>query len=455
MNVKQYTDVFPDYFGIMLAIAYAEVMDIGQIYFPPGKYMITDTIQISNISNMTLYGEGELIFDGFKQKQDTQIIRMVNCTNMMIEGIVFNGSKANCPVAKMPPKDGSWMSNDSVDQPRMYYASMAIQQSENLTIRNCTFKNAVTSSVYVDNTDHLNILNNRFSDSYMDAVYGIHVHNEKKPTNTHVKIIGNSIERIQYLPEKELISYPNARYGNGITVNAEDLVILNNTISDIDRNGIEPCYYRGKEIRVVGNSISNFGVDGIHAAAAEDSIILAENEISNAKGDGIYAGGLPASVASKDIVTCKNVIISNNVINEAGTNSAVTAGISLGREIENVKLIANLIKNASDHGILVRMAKNLTIEHNQIEAANLYGIYMAGAGNHWSNQVIISGNSLIMQSVPSRTSSRWGIVLDTSMGVIVEGNYFVNHGTYTIKYDGPMNDKNQKQVPYITRNVEI
>jgi len=262
----------------------------------------------------------------------------------------------------------------------------------------------------------------------MDPIFGIRDPKETKPTNTTVRIIGNTIRNINYLNAGELKKYKHARYGGGISINARDAVILDNSIRDVDRNGIVASHRGGSEIRVAGNSISNCGERGILASTGTD-LIIADNEITDAGKDDICVNRRSGGGLSM------NVIVSGNTLNGAGATGFEDAGIFLGAE--NVKVAGNLIRTAKKCGVRCYQGKNATIEQNQIYSAGLYGISINGHSSTFSENVLVGGNTLIRHQANPNVNvggtsvtvhSPYPISLeDASTGVIVTNNYYINY----------------------------
>ncbi len=361
------------------------------IYIPKGTYLISGTVKIINWNDIKILGNGTLKFiDGLpvNTRDGTQMFHFNNCNNITIEGLSFDGNRRY--LEKLPDRYGTWNSFT----PRKYYTPIDIQDSHNIMIRGCNFREVSTSSINFDHSQHISIVNNEFYDCFMDAIF---TQSDKPPVNSNVMIIGNIIKNINY-------DHP---YGNGMIVNADNLIIAANTIDNVDRTGIKPTDLDNNDIHiknivVMNNKISRCKWSGINSQAGKN-IKIRGNIISDIGHTGISI----AHGAEYPDVRIENVVIKNNIIKRTGLIRGLHGdcggtyeGIDVITDIENVKIIGNIIDTTQRKGIRLLSPINVIIENNFIKNTEEHSIELSTdiAGNIQCSIVTIRENTFIQST---------------------------------------------------------
>ncbi len=446
--------------AIEAAINQAYADRVGQVFIPRGEWMIGRTIHINNMQDIRIFGGGALRFvdqlplitpDPAPSDEDekgryerervagTQMLHFYNCENILIEGLTFDGNKAN---QTQPPLTGHWNSGYA----RKYFTPVDIQKSDHVTVRRCNFRDVCTVSVSVDYSNFVDIEHSVFANSYMEAVFTIEKQGNYEPTNTNVRVVGNQIKNINYQPwsSYQTVSH-KAAYGNGLLVNAHDLVVAYNNIDTVDRDGMKPCDAICNNQLIVGNIVTNCYLAGINPQAGRN-IVVADNIVHDSEGSGIVVGS-----ASSNRYT-ERAVVSNNVLHRLGRRNGKD-GIVIGRNVTDVKVSGNEIvsvynvasaqkKTINGSGIKLTGATGVTIEGNQIRDMAQHGIVINGISGvtpvpgdtYHSVDVTIRDNTI--SSVGQYSSGKSGdgkgiALLDNSYNVTVDGNRIDK-----AKYDG-------------------
>ena len=166
----------------------------GHVYFPPGVFTIHDTIVISGAEELRLFGGGTLRFAN-DVDLGTQMLRFMECHNIVIEGLSFDGNKAN---QEQPPNTRTTLPKDQWNSgdKRKYFTPVDLQTCYNVTVGDCRFFDVSTTAVNLDHCHYVTIADCEFRDSYMDPIFAAEVTKDYSTTNSHVSIVRNTIDNI-------------------------------------------------------------------------------------------------------------------------------------------------------------------------------------------------------------------------------------------------------------------
>lgn len=164
---------------------------------------------------------------------------------------------------------------------------------------------------------------------------------------------------------------------------------------------------------IEGNYCSGSYADGFHMSRASSRGRVVNNEIADAKDDGIAVVSYRVGYG-----LCEDITIANNVIKEVGTLTAPGGGVAFvgGRNLTatgnvirdtfgsgikvtpdlsadthfpvGISVVANVIRNPSQHGIVVSHARGIRVANNSIETTANNGIYLTGV----CKEVSVDGN---------------------------------------------------------------
>jgi len=414
----------------------------GQVFIPCKTYTITKTIRIGDhdlglhVNGLRIFGGGELVIDekipvAEEKKIGLQVFKISACSNLIIEGLNFDGSASE----KKEPHPGQ----DNSGEPRVLYSPVDIRDSNNITVRHCTFQNVARACINVQRSKRVSISFSIFRDCYMDPLFSIDSHPNtnipKKPDNKDVSIFCNVIERVRFAHIYRKKTPPrgytaeNYMMGNGIIMDADRLLVAYNTIDGVDRSGMKPCDAICKDQRIIGNVIRNCDFQGISLQGGLN-IIVDMNIISS-----IDKSGILVSIGKNDPKKRENrrVVIRRNLIRDTCHQQVPKqdinrGGIQIGADAYGISVDSNLISNSKKHGIFLSSPENVTVKNNQIHDVKVYGIRLdAGSGGLGSREGSIGGNSII------KTGSSAIAIMDISDYIIIGPNFYKDIGNTNSK----------------------
>ena len=180
---------------------------------------------------------------------------------------------------------------------------------------------------------------------------------------------------------------------NGINLQAYNMTIENNVVSDTQSGGIDITY--SKDVVVRNNAVRNVGLlagmspawgawAGIQAGSQERSVV-SYNTVMQARYDGISFGGTDVVLSHNyidgfcllladggGIYGGANAVIDHNIVvnglgNRQGTPSQTNGqanGIYLDDNAHNVSVHDNIVMRVSNGGIFLHNARNMTVADN-------------------------------------------------------------------------------------------
>lgn len=379
-----------------------------RVFIPAGKYAISNSILLAEISNIEIIGEeGTELYCNNNMIQGTDTNSMLdirNSKNVKISNIDFYGRR-------------SFMSPAVVDWTN-YIHSLNINTSETVSINNCRSFDSSSMSFSIFNVTKKVNISKCLSDNAM--YHGVFVKN-----SSNLTIDGNIINAYSIVTANPAIG------GIGVLVTLSNYVeIKNNYIKNTADTGTktEGCNFVLYENNVVENS----GKDGIKVMGYFGGF----ETVSHAKIIGNTVNGLFSgrSDGSSLITTqgVSDVIIANNSV--LGTKVAggtledgircikATASIFQDITIEN-----NIIKNVLSNGITIdSLDKNLLINNNQIIenrlSINASIIVDSGENSTISNNSIINYGSNFGSGIfyiqPTSTTISNNVIKNKDLGIL-------------------------------------
>ncbi|WP_027381691.1 right-handed parallel beta-helix repeat-containing protein [Chryseobacterium daeguense] len=245
--------------------------------------------------------------------------------------------------------------------------------AQNLTVENNSFKDFTYSAVSgLRDVNHFTFKYNKVENSFDDAW----------AANTSESPFGR-------------------KDNTGITVGGKNITIFKNSFKNSSQGII--IAEDSEFVSVTDNDIENTILEhGMYLDVGISNLTVSENRIRNTKKMGIKLQNQDASYTVN--YTCKNVVISNNIIDNTGGGGDgiliinTTTGILIAK---NVVVNGNVIRNAGQHGINIRNVDGAIVSNNMINNIEFCGIYLSHTTTcEVSNNIIKSTkeNGILIES---------------------------------------------------------
>lgn len=334
----------------------------GQIvYIPAGTYKITDMLTVTGVRTRII-GSGAIL----SQATNNRTILEISAADCSVEGVRFSntGTGGGAPVTNA----------------RTYGAGVAVRQTRNAIIRNCTFLNcgAAPSSgaaVWLTGAAGCLVIGNYVTGGGMafntDAYFG------RSGGNT---LIGNTADTVGR-------GYVLDLQGANVATNAGD-TFRDNVILSASNKGIS-----------IDNAQNGFVVDGNRVYASGDNGI---------------------SVAH----ACAGGAITNNFVTGSAAPGIAING--LGSTITRTLISGNSFVDGGSSGIWAKGLKSSTVSGNNCSGNAAGAVHFES----FCAQVTFSGNTV-------RDNAQNGVEIDDGYDFIISGNRIFGNGTSAATtYDG-------------------
>lgn len=359
-------------------------------------------------------------------------------SNVVIEGVVFDGNLRNTIDSETEGKTKS-----------LLYCGT---KNSNITISDCTFKNATGSGIILYTVSDVHIQNNTFDGLGWDAIAllndlnNIHV-GENRISNAYG--IGIKIGSNLSQPSKSIFVQDNvienlttkveANYSMGIEVHnyVSDVDVSKNIIKNVPDMGISISNV--KVCTVDGNKISNVGTVGTPTSLAYGTglEIVGSNEVKATENE-IFDCSQQCIIIDKSTnVTIGNSTIENYVRTDY-SNECFGIKVSGSPALNNefVSILGNKIKGGtygirSDH-----FMTNLDIKNNQLDQCfspvklgNISNVTIGSnhISNHINTGVYINGVTNLMAYDNMMTTGAIGSshfsIGSNSTSIVIQGNF--------------------------------
>jgi hypothetical protein len=332
---------------IKSVINYLQKNEGGTIYFPKGKYAISEAISV--YENIKVLGAGPRLtcitaMDNFK---DIALLRIEKADNVYLESFELFGNKSEL---------------EKINS----YSGIYVYQSNNLKVDNLRINNFKNGGIRIlKESNHVNIINSEIFD--IEGVAGA----------SGIIIDDSKYSRISFC------NIYNCNPKNRESINATD-----------DGNGI--FFHKGSEGGLVfGNIIRKCGRRAVKIQSS--SIVVSENYIEDCAQAGIQIQLLPKDggpiediILSNNIIQkyifgtygvvlekyCRNISISNMIIEN------VYAGIEIRHGVQGVRISQCIIKNTEAWGIRIEqldtidppITQDIMITGNNLQSCGNYSM---------------------------------------------------------------------------------
>lgn len=210
-------------------------------------------------------------------------------------------------------------------------------------------------------------------------------------------------------------------HNHGISINNAFRV----TVKDIYTHDLagDGVYIADSDDITVTNSI-------IVSTHLQDSPFLGRNSVAIVEGNNIkivnniLKGGDPANVdiEPNENLAATNILISNNIMTGGEFGVSLSAGAS-GATVDSVKVVNNIISNATFNGVHVTQATHYTIITNTINSSSQEGIRIKNSGGGTAGHLGNISNNDIYNSGSSGGDTYPGILLGAGLkNISVIGN---------------------------------
>lgn len=332
-----------------------------KLYFPKGKYIINEVINISNVKNLSIIGEAGTVFETTRNNKVFQVSG--NIKNLEIRGVKFVSSR-----------ESTYHDTEGL----IFFANYGANDvMDGILIKDCTFTNAKTHANAIKLVSegvnalakNIQIINNRFeSVGRMGVELQNHNNSQIKARYRDYTISNNSfydVGTIQAWPAPVCIS---------VTGFAENGKINNNKISEMRMQSAGHIYYGIENagtvnLETIGNQMtaSKYGFTGI-----------------------LGSGPTLASSAASGQPVISNWTIKNNTIKLSG--STADKNKIRGMELSNAHnyIVSDNTIDVDGMAVMFVNSKNAKITGNKMKAVAPNVLYFKGesTGNTLTQNVI-------------------------------------------------------------------
>lgn len=329
------------------------------VFFPAGEYIVSDEINIPS-SNVLISGAGPATVIKAKGGISSIVLHLFKIQskeNVTIQDLVFDGNGTNQTGTK----------NTFL---------LFVNQSENIDILNCIFREGYGDMLVVHHSKKVFIDNNLFEKTYSSNTrdfMGCLIYTEQLAWEESRSIVSNNIFkditfdaltisgqrtasiRIKYVTvdSNQFINCghmqhdsldPNQDAASIYLQDCDYVTVTGNLIDKTWGNGIDSLY--GSNLTIMGNTINRSGNAGISLEQGSYCTITG-NEITNNETKGPtalnIANGLLAAITVKTNYT--NVVISNNILTDNQTVKTQQYAVYLfGTGLSNIHISDNYMR---------------------------------------------------------------------------------------------------------------
>lgn len=405
----------------------------GVLYFPLGKYKVTQDIKIF-INNVVLAGEGTILFEDDGKLDNRKIL--VTGKNVTIKDIKITSTATK--------RTG-------------VYGLISCNGAKDVTLKNLEISDSPSTAIHSIDTKNLTIDGCHIHDTYADGIHlSRHTCNVVITNCIIEKTADDGIGLISYINDgKHLPNYPPNN----------NIIVANNIICDLVR-GRGICN-ASTNVSIIGNTIYNTNLAGIIQAPG-DNIAYSSN--TRIIGNTIYSiRATPESGAKSGIFLAydKNTIVADNIIYDcpdgdgitlwATTKDTVIKNNSISRCARGITAVSYqfatfdsrmalffedykkkpLEYKPEDIGI-----DNVIISGNLIQFSDRDGMYLQGTGQRYLKSVVITDNILFENNQGNYNDAR-DIFVSQADGLIIKDNY--SRGTSASKGLSPAQGYNESK----------
>ena len=288
---------------------------------------------------------------------------------------------------------------------------LRVENSDRILISGNSFSNQTGSgsngigdAINLDNSDAARILNNIITAAGDDGIDLENGSDDATISRNTVNGAGDNAITVRSNSDNATIQYNNLYEAqNGVRVygGADNAIIINNTVDDMDGKGIEVA---ANAIRVNNNTVSNTGNDGIEVSNSAYVDVIG-NSVSQVGGEGI------------DVNNSANADIKNNTVSDTASN-----GISINPSPSSV-ITGNTVSGAGANGIDVSGSSGTLVKNNEVYDSTLNGIAVSGSDSVTveENLVIFSGaNGIAISGGADNTVEENIVALGAGNGIFAE-----------------------------------
>jgi parallel beta-helix repeat protein len=420
------------------------------VLFMGSNYLISSTIYINNINNLTIIGDNK---GGLQIDSSTHcyLLECINCDNVSVFGLTLDAIGHT----------EKWSDVQAID----YVVGLSFRQCNNTRVEKCNFyRMNFQAVIWTGGAKGLRIINcyaedlggNGFSVDRLD-VNGDGYTEMDYPT--HISIIGNEINGCydsyvgMHDAKFSIISgnhfYDTSQTGYGIDIpGCSHTTIANNIVTGC-HHGIK-VHYRNQPIDfnvIIGNIVSGADEGGISLEETSNNTIVRGNTVTNCR-DGIYMFGSNQS------------IIDGNILKGNTRHGLFLDDMGTGVTSNNNIIKGNSITGNGDTGIKGENFAQHNLIHDNFVFGNAIEQIDVSSYNHISDNPIKNTTQpyLISDLVPSMgMETNESGYIHTMVGGLSGGSikpknfggykvFTANATTVSVVFDNPEPDTNYRVV---------
>ncbi|WP_171650279.1 S-layer homology domain-containing protein [Paenibacillus foliorum] len=443
------------------AISSSNVLSGHEIYFPNGVYHLKSTMSSDALSNfqvksgVNLRGESEqgtVLLSYFNELNgSSRVIKAFAKKELLISNFTIKsifGDKLNEIGPDGQPKY-AYSTNTNTANPKIggYGNGIYIDQSggigsNKIVVENVTIENFQRMGIRVSRSQEITIRNSTFKNATDvgagGAGYGIAVQGDTtkvdhfgEPIDVYFNLVENNKFLGPYLRHGVIVQHfahnnlITKNYANGTLLDSLDLHGENEYLNEISYNLIENV---PKEAIGVGNT-GGTPPNTNHSASGPKNYIHHNTLKHNRDGVMVYMGSPDTIIEANEIIGTSDYNMYGGTSGAGGTTNVVQDGVGIKLHNAPGTIVKdNIIKGntaANYSGILLA-------HHNGDSNENMLG---AGAGD--PENVTIIGNTV--------TGNTYGLKIETGKNIVVKGNTIKDNLIRNLKIDVALADSDLKE----------
>ena len=298
------------------------VLGGGKMYFTTGSYIISKSLTLDGIANITITGSKEAILK-LADNANCHVIYINNTRRVRIEKIEINGNKNN-----QTPSDG--------------IRGIEVWNSSDIFIRNIYIHDTYGATIGLHDCTRAGIYNSVLENTNGDCTFAFNV--------DYLKFVGNVC--------KDYVDTGVAHFGK--------YTVIANNIFDGGYCGVYlgTAGVKTEEVAVVGNVFRNHTTAGVKIDEPKEENVEPTEKITVAGNTFEYCNAA-IWMEAKDYSGIRNIVIANNVV-LASTKKGIIAG-TLSPDtspIYKLVIIGNIVAYSGEAGICLVRAKHSLIANN-------------------------------------------------------------------------------------------
>ncbi|MFD0682191.1 MULTISPECIES: S-layer homology domain-containing protein [unclassified Paenibacillus] len=453
------------------AISDPRVLANHEIYFPNGVYHLKSTMStdaLSNFqvkSNVNLRGESEqgtVLLSYFNELNgSSRVIKAFAKKELLISNFTIKsifGDKLNEMGPDGQPKY-AYSTNTNTANPKIggYGNGIYIDQSggigsNKIVVENVTVEHFQRMGIRVSRSQEITIRNSTFKNATDvgagGAGYGIAVQGDTtkvdhfgEPIDVYFNLVENNKFLGPYLRHGVIVQHfahnnlITKNYANRTLLDSLDLHGENEYLNEISYNLIENV---PKEAIGVGNT-GGTPPNTNHSASGPKNYIHHNTLKHNRDGVMVYMGSPDTIIEANEIIGTSDYKMYGGTSGEDGTTNVVQDGV--GIKLHNAP--GTIVKNNIIRGNTAANYSGILLSHHNGDS----NVNMLGAGAGDPENVTITGNTV--------TGNTYGLRIETGKNIIVKGNTIKDNLIRNLKVDIALAESDLKEAEATLSSLKV